>query len=97
MANLEIRAEAQTELDAAYARYLKEGQRVANDFLDEVGDAFQKIEATPELWPRYGMRHRFFPLARHSYVIYYRIESAAVVRIIAISHSARRPGYWKGR
>jgi plasmid stabilization system protein ParE len=97
MANLQVQAEAQAELDEAYARYLREGQRVADDFLDEVADAFQKIEQTPELWPAYGGRHRFFALARHSYVIYYRIESTTSVRIIAFSHSARRSGYWKGR
>ena len=97
MTSLEIRAEAQAELDEAYAQYLKQGLRVADDFLDEVVDAFQKIEQSPQLWPPYGARHRFFALARHSYVIYYRIESPTIVRIIAVSHSARRPGYWKGR
>jgi plasmid stabilization system protein ParE len=99
MANVTVIPEAQAELDEAYARYRSHSERVADDFLDEVLDAFRKIADSPELWPidEDDDRYRFFVLDRHSYVINYRIQDAQTVRVVAVTHSARRRGYWKGR
>jgi plasmid stabilization system protein ParE len=98
MANLTVVWAAQIELDEAYVRYRSQSEVTADDFLDEVIDAFRKIEDAPELWPLdEDGRHRFFVLQRHSYVIYYRVQDNQNVRVLAVAHSARRPGYWKGR
>jgi plasmid stabilization system protein ParE len=98
MDNIRIVPAAQRELDRAYAYYRSHGsQRVADEFFAEVLDALGKIAADPELWPPEDEEHRFFPLARHSYVIYYQVEGPQSVRVVAISHSSQEPGYWKGR
>jgi plasmid stabilization system protein ParE len=87
------------ELDEAYAHYQARSPRAADDFLDEVLGAFRKVAASPEFWPldEDDDRYQFFVLDRHSYVIYFRVEDAQNVRVVAVAHSARRPGYWKGR
>jgi len=85
--------------DEACARYASSSPRAADEFLNEVLDAFRKIAVAPEAWPPWerDRRYRYFVLARHSYVIYYRREGAETVRVVAVPHSSRRQGYWKGR
>jgi plasmid stabilization system protein ParE len=99
MTRLTAIPEAQAELDRAYAYYFfHASERTAAEFLDEVVDAFDKIAGNPEQWPaEEGTDYRFFTLKRHSYVIYYRVETPQTVRVVAVPHSSQRPGYWHGR
>ncbi|MCC6210740.1 MAG: type II toxin-antitoxin system RelE/ParE family toxin [Burkholderiales bacterium] len=39
---------------------------------------------------------RSYPLRRHPYSLHYRIE-AEIIRIFAVSHHSRKPGYWRHR
>jgi plasmid stabilization system protein ParE len=97
MFHLTVSDAAEAELDEARARYRLAGERVADEFLSEVQEAFARIADTPELFPRHDPRHRLFVLKRHAYVIYYRIENDDTVQVVAVAHAARRPNYWKGR
>jgi plasmid stabilization system protein ParE len=99
MARLTAIPEAQAELDRAHAYYfVHASERTADECLDEVVDAFAKIAANPEQWPsEEGTDYRFFTLKRHSYVIYYRIETPQAVRVAAVPHASQQPGYWHGR
>lgn len=40
--------------------------------------------------------HRRFPLTRFPFAMIYRSDPDAV-RIVAVAHRRRRPGYWQGR
>jgi plasmid stabilization system protein ParE len=98
MAKWTIIPVAQAELERAYAYYHEHGsERVANEFFDAALDAIGKIAENPGLWPAEDDEYRFFVLPRHSYAVVYRIEDAQNVRIVAVSHTSRAPGYWKGR
>src|SRR5437764_11045457 len=99
MARITLSPAAHVELDEACARYRSISERVAEEFLDEALDAFRKIADAPESWPPWetDRPYRYFVLNRHSYVIYYRLEDAQTVRVVAVAHSAQRQGYWKGR
>jgi plasmid stabilization system protein ParE len=97
MADLIIADAAEAEIDRARDYLLGESVSAAAAFLAEVRHVMRLIAETPEQWPRYGRRHRFFALRKHSYVVYYRILDTDKVRVVAVSHSSRRAGYWKGR
>jgi plasmid stabilization system protein ParE len=98
MAKCSIIPAAQEELEKAYAHYHKHGsERVANEFFDETLDAIRKVAENPDRWAADDDDYRFFILDKHSYAIVYRIEDPQTVRIVAVAHTSRAPGYWKGR
>ena len=97
MTRLLMADRAQVELDEAVCQYRLVSERVAEEFLAELAGAFQRIADAPLWWPSFDKHHRFFTLRRHSYVIYYRVQSRTAALIVAIAHAARRPGYWRGR
>jgi toxin ParE1/3/4 len=60
-------------------------------------EAFERIERFPEIGANaeFGWTTRRWKLARFPYsIIYLGTEH---VRVIAIAHDRRRPGYWRGR
>jgi toxin ParE1/3/4 len=99
MADLIISAAAESELDEARAYYRQVSLVAADEFLAEVRRVLALIADNPAQWSPYEEddRYRFFSLKNYSYVIYYRMVDADTVRVVAVSHSSRRPGYWKGR
>jgi plasmid stabilization system protein ParE len=48
----------------------------------------------PRVAPRLGVRR--VPLKRFPYVVAY-LETDAAIRVLAIVHDRRRPGYWLSR
>ena len=98
MADIRIIPAAQAELDQAYAYYLADaGERTADEFFDEMLVAFGKISDNPERCAAEDGKYRSFILDRYSYHIVYRIEARQSVRVVAIAHTSRQPGFWKGR
>lgn len=95
---LYVHVEAGVELDAAAAWYEREREGLGVELLEEVGRAFDVILASPTMWPfvprSRGMRR--FILTRFPYTIIYA-ESSEWVRVFAIAHHKRRPGYWRTR
>jgi toxin ParE1/3/4 len=72
------------------------GAAVALDFLAELERAAQLIASSPALGkPTMGGR-QMFPLRRFPYSLIYR-DVGHEIRIIAIAHQRRRPGYWSRR
>lgn len=65
-------------------------------FIDAVESALGRIIEAPETWPEVepGLRRRLvrdFP-----YGVFFR-TGADFIRIVAIAHLARKPGYWETR
>src|SRR5579863_748357 len=84
------------EAVAAARWYRERSPRAARRFLSELKVVIARIRDEPRRWPRgiQGTRRLnlfFFPYA----VIYW--ESDGVIRILAVAHGHRRPGYWKDR
>jgi plasmid stabilization system protein ParE len=89
--------EAEAELAEALDYYLAEaGAKVALDFLAR----FEAIAALLVLFPGIGTLttkgRRWFPLGSYPYAILYRAHEG-VIRISAVFHQMRRPGYWRRR
>lgn len=89
------------ELAAATRWYAARSREAAVRFVDEVERALVAICEHPEAWPlrRGGGRRRdarAFVLDRFPFAVVYRIHPTEI-RVLAIAHAKRRPGYWTRR
>jgi plasmid stabilization system protein ParE len=94
----EIRQQpAVAEFLEAVACYGREDAAVSRAFLEEVERAIAQIlehpAASPVLHPE-GIRRKV--LNRFPYGLYYLSENEQI-RIVAVGHHKRRPGYWMRR
>lgn len=96
MADISIHSDAEAEYEAAMAWYLARSDQAAAGFEEAIERALESLAANPHLHPLYDDRHRFCVLRRYPYSIIYRVDSDQV-RIVAVAHSRRLPGYWSGR
>ena len=93
----EFEPAAREELVESVRWYLNEAGAVhATAFEVEVRRVIELLLRLPKLGAP-GVRDiRSVPLRRYPYSIHYRLERE-LIRIIAIAHHRRRPGYWRRR
>ncbi len=65
-------------------------------FLEAISRAIDRVSQSPGRWPRHLYDTRRYVLHKFPYSIIY-IEILGGVKVIAIAHASRRPGYWKSR
>jgi plasmid stabilization system protein ParE len=88
--------EAEQELTDA-AVYLAESSgsiETGERSLQEAMFTERRIAERPHAWPRVGKGLRRCLLSKFPYQIVYRVEGDSI-RIYALAHVKRRPGYWK--
>ena len=89
--------EAEAELAAAVAFCAQQfSVSVAENFLDTFEAKLRLIAEFPGVGTATSKGRRLFPIGRYPFSILYRVEDG-VVRISAIAHHSRRPGYWQKR
>jgi len=93
---VEFLEEASAEFKAAFLWYLERNSKVASEFADSLTRAIQAIAEAPQRWPIHLGGTRKFVMRRFPFVIVYR-EAASAVRIVAVAHAKRKPGYWTRR
>ena len=101
MKPVRVEPEAKQELVAAAAWYEERREGLGLELVAEIDAVFTAIARDPSRFPLYprvapelGIRRagaRRFP-----YSIAF-IELPTVVRVLAVAHERRRPGYWVGR
>lgn len=96
MADALFHPEAEAEYQCALGDYRARSTRRALDFEQEVERILGMIATFPEMYPTYDPEHRFAVLRRFPFSIVYRVESGQTY-VIALAHSSRAPGYWRGR
>jgi toxin ParE1/3/4 len=81
----------------AYDWYAERSIEAAARFVDAVDAAVQRIVQAPDSLPIVSGKYRRVPLEKfpHSLIYYERTESD--IRIVAVAHPSRRPGYWRRR
>jgi toxin ParE1/3/4 len=92
-----IHREAQKEIDATFL--YSEGKRedLGFEFVDEVERATNLFQQLPKLHPKVANTDfRRCVLKRFPYLIFYR-ETDTDIRVVAVAHCKRKPGYWKNR
>jgi len=96
-----VEPEAKQELAAAAAWYEERREGLGRELLHEVDAVLAAIARTPSRFPLYprvapGLGVRRAAARRFPYSIAF-IDLANVVRVLAVAHDKRRPGYWVGR
>jgi plasmid stabilization system protein ParE len=93
----EFEPAARQELIESVQRYLAEAGAVhAAGFEIEVTRVVGLLLRLPELGTPGVRNTRSMPLRRYPYSVHYRVEPG-LIRILAVAHHSRRPGYWKKR
>jgi plasmid stabilization system protein ParE len=96
-----IEAEASRELEDAARWYEEQRPGLGERFLDEVAVALERIVLfpaagfpVPYVSPELAARRS--PVMRFPYHVVY-LDTPDAIRILAVAHDRRRPGYWLGR
>jgi toxin ParE1/3/4 len=92
---LRIAHAASAEFAEAVRWYEQKRTGLGGEFFDAVTHAVELILTRPEIGAAAG-RTRSWLLTRFPYRLVYRVREQDVY-IVAIAHTSRRPGYWKGR
>ncbi len=91
--------EAEAELFQALDYYdeldIIQGTNLATDLRRRIDEALDRIEESPHTFPPYLFGTRRCLLRRFPYSVVFDVEPDSLV--LALAHSKRRPGYWKGR
>ena len=97
MKPVKVQSQALRELRKARSYLDRQTPGLGDELLVEVLESLSKIERDNLIGVRYEeTRFRFYRLKRFSYVIFYECMPDRV-RVVAIAHSRRRPGYWMRR
>jgi toxin ParE1/3/4 len=94
--HLDFFEDAASEIEADRAWYRQRSESAEAGFLRELDHAIQQVTDSSEQWPRYlaGTRRYVFPT--YPYSVVYFVEGD-IIRIVAVAHDNRRPGYWRKR
>lgn len=85
---------ARLELLAAIRWYLDEaGVRHAQAFQSEIERMLKLLTQVPEIGAEHPRGTRSIPLRVYPFILHYVVE-ADCIRILAVAHQKRRPGYW---
>jgi len=83
--------DAEAEFDRAVEYY-----ELGLEFAEEVYATIARILQYPDAWSPLSKNSRRCIVSRFPYGVIYQIKSRSL-RIIAVAHLNRRPGYWKER
>ena len=89
---VEIHPAAQAELSDASTYYETKVLGLGEDFLGEFHGAIEQITRHAEIGVLVETPHQRV-INRFPYSVYYQVKGS-VLRITAVSHQHRKPGYW---
>jgi len=87
---------AELELAAAMNDGEERATGLGAELLDEVERVVALLCEFPQLGIALDERRRRFPLQRFPFGIVFSVEGDTL-RVLAVAHRRRRPGYWRGR
>ena len=95
--NPSVSPEADRELTEGALFYVREANtEVGLTFIAEFERALALLCAHPQFGASWRKGRRRFPLRKFPYSIVYYVR-VDELRVIALAHHRRRPGYWTGR
>ena len=88
---------ASAELDEAAAWYERQRPGLGGQFRAAVERTVLRIQEDPQIGQVYeATRFRYCLVRRFPYVVFF-CEGEQAIRVLAIAHGRRRPGYWMDR
>ena len=94
--DLLIKGGAQSDITEGFQQYRKISIHLGDDFLQKLGDTFERILSGPKMFAKVHNEIRQVKMRRFPFVISYLIEDDLVV-VLAVLHGHRNPEAWKGR
>ncbi len=88
---------AAREYRSALDWYAERTTEAAENFEIAVDQAVSRISSNSEFLPKLGPVYRWVRVHRFPYVLIFRQKSHETVMVMAVAHTSRRPGYWRGR
>ena len=92
----EFHPAAAEELSAAVLMYESRAAGLGSDLNAEVKRLTALLCATPRIGEPIDQRHRRFPMQRFPFGLIFRVDGE-LLRIVAVAHRRRLPGYWRER
>lgn len=96
MTQVDVLTQARGEFREAFHWYRDQSASAARRFALEVKSAIFAIRQSPEQYPHWDDRYRFYLLNKFPYYVAYRHTSDSIV-IVAIRHASQDQGAWLGR
>jgi len=93
MRKVTFHEDAETEMNEAARYYEERALGLGMSFLDAIEEAVDQVLADPEAYQLVGDEVRHKILRRFPYSALYAIEPDRI-RVMAVAHQKRRPGYW---
>ena len=93
---IEVHPEAIAEARAARQWYEEQSLAAGRAFMAELDAAIEQISAAPNRWAAYLQGTRRYLMHRFPYMVIYH-EKDGAIRVVAVAHARRRPGYWRLR
>lgn len=84
------------DIEAAYNWYVAELPFLGREFLDEIRNAYDRIEENPLKYQPLKYTVRRTLLRRFPYVVYFVVDEQSIT-IIAVLHASRAPERWQQR
>ena len=78
------------------AWYQERSLTAASNFESASQQAIERIREVPQRWPICFGDFRKYLLRQFPFSVIY-LELPSEIRVYAIAHGSRRPGYWRGR
>ena len=95
--NVHYEPAARAEATGAVRWYIDvAGPSIANAFERELDAAVRLLMRFPKLGKPGQRESRNLRLDGFPYTLHYRLDGE-VIRILAVAHQSRKPGYWRGR
>jgi len=88
--------EARNELYQTIDYYQEQNARLGFEFLEEIYSTVQRIIEFPKAFPSLSKNTRRCITNRFPFAVIYKVRLNEIF-IVAITHLARKPGYWKKR
>lgn len=93
---LQFFEDAAAEVEGDRAWYRERSESAEAGFLRELDHAIQQVTDSPWQWPHYLADTRRYVFPTYPYSLVYFVEDD-VIRVVAVAHDKRRPGYWRKR
>ncbi len=94
---VEFHEAAGIDYDEAFEWYLERSPDAALRFATAVDDALAEIRRAPYRWAEGPFETRRFLLRRFPFMLIYRERASGRIQILAVTHTSRKPRYWKDR
>ncbi len=91
-----VAAEAEADLRRAYDVLQDARPGLGTHFLGAVADAFQRVEASPEMYGCVWQDMRVVRTKKLRYLVYYVVFNDRI-EVLAVLHGARDPTVWQSR